>query len=679
MSESHNKGIAQTFFLHGGDYNPDQWLDHPEIIERDFELMDKANCNTFSIGVFSWTKLEPKDGQFDFAWLDKIFDLCEAHDKHVLLATPTGARPAWLAAAHPETSRVLKDGSRALWGERENHCYTSPEMRKYSARIIQKLAERYADRDPLIAWHVSNEYNGECFCPLCLAEFRKYLQAKYVTLDAFNSAAWSAFWSHTFMSWDEIDPRDQTLDLMMLEWKRFVTARTVDFMKFEVENIHKFSQAPVTTNFMGFYNGLDYWRFKDVCDFISNDAYPSWDKESPLVMGARVAMHHDMNYSMKEKPFLMIESCPGVPEWCGKKIRRPGEFEREMLLALGHGAAGTMYFQWRKGRGAFEKLHGAVVDHDGSDQTMIFKRVAEYGKRLDALKVIKGAEIKPEVALIYDWESRWALMATCGFQGFPGDEKEQDVPLRHYSALWANNVSIAVIEQLSDFSKYKMLVVPSLYMLKKGVAARLKEFAENGGILIVTAMTGTVDETNRVFLGGLPGDGLRQLCGVWAEDIDCPTPGEQQIILNGFRINSRELYPVIGRCELLHAEDADVLATYDLDFYSGMAAITRRKAGKGMVYYIGADLEVNFLEFFYKLLLSERKIQPALAGMPDPVRVTKRTKDGMDYYFLLNFSTELQHLPLPRVMTDLWNGGKKTDRIELDANMSTVICEKARG
>lgn len=673
MSEETRFGLEQPFFLHGGDYNPDQWLEHPEIIERDFELMDKANCNTFSIGVFSWTKLEPSDGVFDFGWLDNILNLCEKHGKRVFLATPTGARPAWLGNQFPETNRILKDGTRARWNERENHCYTSPVMREHAARIVTRLAERYGNHPAVCGWHISNEFNGECFCPLCLERFHNYLKDKYKTLETFNQAAWAGFWSHIYTDWSQIDPRDCTLDLLDLEWKRFITVCTVEFMKLETDIIRTYSQAPVTTNMMGFYNGLDYWRLAEACDFIADDCYPSWDKEEPLKVGARVAMSHDMHYAMKNKPFLMMESCPGRPEWCVRKMRRAGEFEREMLLAIGHGADGTMYFQWRKGRGGMEKFHGAVVDHDGSNRTMIFKRVADYGAKLKTLAEIHGAAIQADCAVISDWESRWALMSTFGFQGAPGQEKENDMPLRHYSALWGCHVSIAVIEQVCDFSKYKFLIVPSLYMLKKGVAERLIQFTEKGGTLILTNMTGMVDENNQAILGGFPGNGLRKFCGVWNEDVDCPDPGEQTVMLNGFQLNERNSFPVTGRCEIIHAEDADVLATYGLDFYKGYPAITRKKAGAGYVFYIAADLDEEVLTAFYKLLLMNLKIKPLLPGLPDCVRVAKRSKDGHDYYFVQNFSNELQHLSLSGKMMNIWSGNAKGNKIYLGPGESTIL------
>ena len=362
--------------LHGGDYNPDQWLAYPKIIDDDFRLMDEAGCNVFSVGIFAWSQLEPEEGRFTFDWLDDIFDRAERAGKKLFLATPTGARPAWLGMGWPETNRVDYNGKRPLWDSRHNHCWTSPVMREKSAIIIRKLAERYARRPALAGWHVSNEYGGDCFCELCLAKFVEFLKARHKTLDALNAAWWTAFWGHRIGDWSHVNAREWCSDGMKLDWKRFSTDRLVDFFKFEISVIREHSDAPVTTNMMGFHPDIDYWRVAPHCDFIADDCYPDWAPGKAESIASLFAMIHDLHYTMQDKPFLMMESTPGIPQYMPHpRLRRPGEFEREALLALGHGADGILYFQWRKGRGMLEKYHGAVVDHEGSNQSAVFRRV----------------------------------------------------------------------------------------------------------------------------------------------------------------------------------------------------------------------------------------------------------------------------------------------------------------
>src|SRR5579859_1510272 len=267
--------------LHGGDYNPDQWLDYPEILKEDLRLMKLAHVNCASVGIFSWAQLEPEEGKFNFGWLDKVMDDLHANGVQVILATPTGAKPAWMSKKYPEIRRVDRNGLRQPHKGRHNNCYSSPVYREKAALINTKLAERYGKHPALILWHVSNEYNnGECHCDYCYTRFREWLQKKFGTLEAFNQACWNHFWSHTFTDWDQVEPRDEENPGLELLWRRFITDLCVDFFKAESAPLRKISpDIPLTTNFMGaYFGGLDYNLLAECEDVVSWDSYPSWHK-----------------------------------------------------------------------------------------------------------------------------------------------------------------------------------------------------------------------------------------------------------------------------------------------------------------------------------------------------------------------------------------------------------------
>jgi len=266
MGKRTPKPIIDKFphIIHGGDYNPDQWLDRPDILEEDIRLMKEANCNTMSVGIFAWASLEPEEGKYDFDWLDQVFERLHNNDIKVILATPSGARPDWMADKYPEVLRVNADRKRILFGGRHNHCYTSPVYREKTQEMNRKLAERYGDHPALILWHISNEYGGECHCDKCQEAFRDWLQKKYGTLENMNKAWWSSFWSHTYTDWSRVEspaPNGmQSIHGLKLDWKRFVTAQTIDFYKNEIKPLRELTKdIPITTNFMGLYDGLDYW------------------------------------------------------------------------------------------------------------------------------------------------------------------------------------------------------------------------------------------------------------------------------------------------------------------------------------------------------------------------------------------------------------------------------------
>ena len=634
-----------TGILHGGDYNPDQWLETPEIIDRDFELMEKSGCNTFTIGIFSWTALEPAEGQYRFDWLDSIMDRMAEHKFHVILATPSGAKPAWLAAAHPEICRVDQNGRREPYTSRHNHCWSSPVYRERLEAINSKLAERYRNHPALSAWHISNEYNGSCYCELCIGRFREWLKERYGTIENLNRAWSNSFWSHLVTDWSEITPWGGS-ECDTLDWKRFNTFQCKEFMQFEVDTVKKFTpDVPATTNMMGFYDGLDYWRVAEVCDFISDDVYPMWGQEPEVrKLMAEASMRHDMHRAMKNgKPFLVMESSPSATNWQpSHPLKRPNQHKSEELHAIGHGADGTLYFQWRKSHGNLEKFHGAVVDHVGTSETRVFRDVAELGALYHKCPDLCGSGYPVEAAVVFDWECHWAFETASG----PGTLEEKRYPetaIEHYRALWTRNLPLDVIESLSDFSKYRLLVCPMLLMVKPGVAERLKRFVADGGTLVTTYLSGYEDETARCFLGGWPGDGLMDLFGIWNEEVG----GIPAFARQSLRFGDKE-FKVVNYAERIHPRGAEVLATYGKDFFAGEPALTVNRYGSGKAYYLAARTEEPFLDVFYGRLIAELGLKTTLPETGNAgISAARRTDGKSEWLFVYNYTDAEREATLP--------------------------------
>jgi len=675
--------------LHGGDWNPDQWRDEPGILEQDFALMEKAGCNTFSVGIFAWAALEPEEGRFEMGWLDDVMNGLAKRGFHAFLATPSGAKPRWMSEKYEEVRRIDAQGRRELHGSRHNHCFTSPVYREKVRTINARLAERYKGHPALSGWHISNEYSGACYCTYCLAAFRAWLKTRHPSLDALNRAYWAAFWAQKFQSWEQIDPREAPMDGLQLDWDRFVTHQTVDFMKNEVAPLKAATpDVPVTTNMMTFFGGLDYWRFAEVCDRMAWDAYPQLYGDWRVA--ASLSMAHDFYRTMKGGlPFLLMESTPSNTNWQPTpRLKRPGQHRQEMLLAVGHGADATMYFQWRKSRGAFEKMHGAVVDHEGSDRTRVFQDVAAHGALLRKLDAVVGTTVRPEVAIVNDWESRWALGLTQGPRqgqgGWDGrfDKEYIRTLTEHYRPFWKLGIGVDVIESLSSFDRYKLVVAPMLFMLKPGVVERLLAWVKRGGTLVLTYLSGIVDETNIVFRGGWPGGGLREAAGIWAEEIDSllATDTDQRIVAAaGNPIGLAGEHPVREYCERVHPEGASVLATFKNDFYAGMPALTVNRHGAGRLYYLAArPAEEAFHDGFARGLVRELALTRNLdVELPEGVTVQKRAGGGRIFLFLHNFAPREQALDLGGLrLVDVADGTVLTGRVTLPAYASRVV-EKA--
>lgn len=671
------------FIFHGGDYNPDQW--NPEIWLQDMQLMQLSHCNAMTVGIFAWARLEPREGLFDFDWLDRIMDMIAENNGVVVLATPSGARPQWLAQKYPEVLRTRADRGRNLFGVRHNHCPSSPIYRQKTQLINTKLAERYQHHPALGIWHLSNEYSGECHCELCRENFRKWLRDKYGSLDAINHAWWTSFWSHTYTEWSQIDPPspigEQSVHGLNLDWKRFITDHTIDFMLNEAVPLREFTpDVPITTNFMGTFPGLNYWKFAPHLDVISWDSYPTWHRGDDIKLAADTAFVHDINRSLKNgKPFMLMESVPSATNWVpAAKLKRPGMHILSSLQAIAHGSDTVQYFQWRKSRGSAEKFHGAVVDHVGHANTRVFRDVTELGSKLEKLQPIIGTTVHPEVAIIYDWENAWALNDAQGPRR--GDKGYLDTCKRHYQAFWHRGIPVDIIDMDQDFTHYKLLIAPMLYMLRPGIDDRIAEFVKNGGTLVMTYWSGIVNENDLVFLGGWPSGQLRQVTGIWAEEIDALYEQDSNGIrfLDDNQLDMAGEYTSNDYCDLIHAEDAQVLARYKADFYADRPALTVNEYGKGYTYFIATNLDQTFYNDFYGKLDEKLNLLKSIEiELPHGVSAQLRSDGTSQFIFLMNFNTQPVALHLEsKQYVDLLTGELVSDELSLPSYGVMVLKAK---
>lgn len=634
---------------YGGDYNPEQWP--REVWDDDMRLFRLAGIDIATVGVFSWALLQPSEDVYDFAWLDDVVETLHAHGVALCLATATAAVPAWMAHRHPDVLRVDFEGRQRRFGQRHNACPNSPTYRRYAAALAGRLAERYGDHPALAVWHVSNEYGGRCYCDACAAAFRTWLRARYGDLDALNEAWNTRFWGHTFYDWDEIVPPDMrsehldarrtTFQGISLDYARFSSDSLLECYRLERDAIRRHERdVPITTNMMGTYEPLDYFAWAPHLDVISWDSYPALD--TPV---STTAFRHDLMRGLKDgQPFMLMEQTPSQQNWQPyNSLKRPGVMRLWSYQAVARGADTVMFFQLRRSRGACEKFHGAVIEHAGHEHTRVFRECAELGGELRTLgDRVLGARVAARVAVVFDWDTWWALRYSSG----PSVDLDYlDEVLAWHRALYDQNVPVDVIGVGTDLSRYDVVLAPLLYMVKPGFAARLEAFVAGGGRFVTTYFSGIVDERDLVTLGGYPGE-LRSLLGIWVEETDALLPGATNRIVTSEPAGPfADEYACDLLCDVVHAESADVIARYGDDFYAGTPVVTRNVYGEGAAWYVGSRADQAFRDDLVRLLCREAGIVAPL-NAPAGVEVTRRTHDGRGVVFVLNHDDEAKDVDL---------------------------------
>ncbi len=640
---------------YGGDYNPEQWGE--EIWEEDMALFHEAGIDIVTLNVFSWAALQRSETEYDFERLDKIMELVRENGLKVCMATSTGAHPAWMAKKYPDILRVDYEGRKHKFGGRHNSCPNSPTYRKYAPLLAKKLAERYKGYDNIVAWHVSNEFGGECYCENCEKAFRTWLREKYHNLDALNTAWNTTFWGHTFYEWDEIvlpDLRSEHFDGertmfqgISIDYRRFMSDAILSCYVLERDAIKAvLPNASVTTNLMGFYKPLDYFKWAKEMDFVSWDNYPANGDSY-----TKIAMPHDLMRGIgAQEPFALMEQTPSCQNWQPyNALKRPNVMRLWSYQAVAHGADTVMFFQMRRSVGACEKYHGAVIDHVGTGNTRVYREVATLGRELSAIgSRFLGARTHSEIAILMDWDNWWAIEYSAG----PScDLHYLDEISRYYDALRELNYSVDFISPDMDFAPYKVVLAPVFYMVKGDTDEKVRTFVKNGGRFLTTFFSGYVQENDLVVLGGYPGK-LRDILGIWVEEEDALPQGGA----NGFTYNGTQ-YPATLLCDLIHLEGAQQMdeGGYAADFYRGMPVLTRHTFGDGLAYYVATASSGAFYRAFLKDICDEAGVFPLL-NAPKGVEVTCREKDGKRWLFVLNHNEDAAELTVDFSAIDVITG-----------------------
>ncbi|WP_090481459.1 beta-galactosidase [Nakamurella panacisegetis] len=618
----------------GADYNPEQW---PESVwPQDIELMTEAGVNLVSVGIFSWALLEPKEGLYEFGWLDRIIDRLHAGGIAVDLANASATPPPWFSRQYPQSLLVDVNGVRRSYGGRQSFCPSSPEYRTAAAALTATIADRYADHPAVAMWHVHNEYgchNWACYCDESAVAFRRWLQARYGELDTLNDAWGTTFWSQRYYDWAEIlPPRTPSYNTFanptqQLDFARFSSEELLDCFRAEAAVIRARAPQPVTTNFMSFFKPLDYFAWAKEQDLISNDHYRIVDGLGPGGATHDLVMSGDLMRSLSDgAPWLLMEHSTSAVNWQPRNPAKvPGQMISDSLTHLARGADGDLFFQWRASKAGAEKFHSAMLPHAGTDSAR-WREVTQLGAHLKALAPVAGSRVTTKVAIAFDWNAWWGVE----LDSHPSVDVDMMTQVRRWHrSLWEQGVVCDFVHPDGDLDPYDLVLAPALYLCTDPGAANLAAVTQRGGTVVVGYFSGIVDENDHIRLGGYPG-AFAELLGVRIEEFSPLLAGGTVTLLDaGGATSTASIWT-----ESITATDAEVISEFVDGPFPGQPAITRRAAGAGSAWYLGTAPETESLGRLLRTVCEQAGI--AVPDRPPGLDVVVRQGPSATYSFVVN-------------------------------------------
>ena len=626
----------------GVDYYPEHW--DRSLWEKDADLMKETGVKVVRMGEFAWCRFEPTEGKYDVEWLDEMIDLLAKREIDVVLCTPTSCPPLWLYEKYPDAVQTGNDGKKIATGIRGHRCYNNPDFIRHSKQIIDFMTKRYADNKAVIAWQIDNELEANfCMCETCIKEYHDWLKDKYGSVEAINKAYGNNMWSGEYSSWEQIKPPFGSYPhawlnpSYMLDFNRYASDNMIKFVKMQTEIIR--SNCPdtmITTNTWFCENMPDFYKTFEDLDFVSYDNYPTTSIPKDPEDYYTHAFHLDLMRGIKKENFWIMEQLSGgMGCWMPMvPVPQPGMIKGYSLQALAHGADTVVHFRWRTAVSGAEMFWHGLIDHSNVPGRR-FNEFAQLCKEAKELDYIEGTELKSDVAILYSSDNEYAFKIQPQTRGMYYMEQ---MKLFHAAfAKFGKNVDI--IGQHEDFDGYKIIVAPQMYITDESVVKRLYDFTKAGGTVILTNRSGVKDEINKCIMSPLP-TVYRELIGAYAEEYDPLGEGTVAVkFADGMECKGRQW------CDVLCAENAKVLASYDSDFFKGKAVITENAYGDGLAYYVGT---VGEKKLYYKLVMDilDKTGVDYIKGLPENVEVTTREGNGKKVQFVFNDTDKVQKFTL---------------------------------
>lgn len=652
-------------FRIGADYYPEHWP--RERWEIDAQMMQEAEFNVTRLAEFSWAKLEPREGVYDFAWLDEAIGILGRYGVSSILGTPTPTIPKWMADRYPDIIVKDQQGHAVPFGNRQMTCFSSELFREKSREITRMMAEHYAENPDVIGFQLDNELFGpHCYCDACERKFQQWLHKKYQTIEKLNESYGTIFWSHCYSDFSELHlPRHPNSSPSLdLDYRRFHSENVVSFAKEQADILRECCPGKaITHNLMGFASDVNYFDLGELLDFVSFDYYynfgdDTWEDRYNSYLSGAASL--DLMRGIKRKNFWLMENSAGTLGWetYGRNIR-PGELRRMTYQNIAHGADGQVWFRWRTSRFGTEQYWHGLLGHDGLGGRR-YQEAAQVSNELHTLfQELEGSRVEAKVGLLLDYEDRWAfdLQKNSDHFSYCG------AFMPYYRALARRGVNVDFINVQQPLDSYRVLVLSTKYLLNEELAERLRIFVQNGGVLLTTCRTGVKNECNVPYAMTLPGY-LREVLGVRVEEYEAVSPKHPYTVQY-----ENTTYQGNILADWVIPESALSLAEYQEEGLEAYSAITVNDFGKGRAYYVGTIPEDRLAQELMDQVLNDAGISPF--EIPEQVEVSIRSKQGVDYVFVLNHTSQPQAIGVSG--KNLLTGKQVEQGFSLEANGVAVL------
>ncbi len=658
--------------LFGAAYYPEHW---PEARwHTDADMMAQAGFNTVRMAEFAWHKMEPREGAFDFSWLDRAIDVLARRGIKAMLGTPTSAAPKWLVDKYPDTLMWDLKGHPRGFGSRRYYCYNSESYRERTAAIVTAMAEHYRGNANVIGWQIDNEFGcgdtTRCFCPNCRRKFIDWLTERYGTIEEVNRQWGTVFSSQSYNSWEEVELPTYTAlghhnPSLLLDFYRFSSDSAVAYQQFQYHILKTyFPDVPVTTNFMGDFGQIDYYDMAANLDIVALDIYPIMTRgNNPAPQNA--AMYHDITRGLKRSNYWITEHQSGTPgAFTLHKTPWPGDLRRWTWQSVAHGADGILYFRWRTIPFSVEEYWHGILNHDGGANRR-YAEVMAVGAEFQRLaEALADSRVKADVAIIRSYDVEW----TFDIQPHIQDYNYLHHVDAYYRYFHERHIPVDMASPDQDLSGYKLVVAPNLIMADEQQSQRLHRYVRGGGVLVLDYRAG-VKLMNNQMVQSVPPCCFAGLTGIRISDYG--VIGKDESI--GVKLADGGEGRALWWYDVIQPTTAAVLATYAASYFEGSPMATENRYGQGLAFYFASEPDPVLMDKLMDRACAAGDVAPLL-GCPADVEVARRIKDGTELLFVINHSRQAHSVKLVKTYRDLLSGNLLSGAVDLAANDVMVLC-----